>query len=121
MASKQYIEKTLAEVIALEKELFSLLGENTIGFVLKYDLSKLLDKVKKLTKAFRDQESEIFKKFGEKREESNDLSIAESEEGKEELKKLYQKKEKFTEKFNRKDFESLVSKFPYHQIMEFIK
>lgn len=122
MASKKQ-ELRISEIISLQMELEGLLSEDTISFGLKYDLSKLLKKVKNITTTYNEVRQKVLDKFGTLSEDGKTVTFEgdNKELGDAEMKKINSKKESFSEKFDKADFESLKSNKPYYVIMSFIE
>lgn len=120
MAKKTKIQ--IQEVIALNQELNLIQKESGISFLIKYDLSKILDKTKDIVKRFNDSRTEIFKKYGkstDEKKQSYTISGCEKEqEALDEIKALLEKEEIFERTLKLKDFENLNTEVPYIQLMK---
>ncbi len=114
---------TIADVIQLNSELQFLNKEPELSFVVKYELVKLAEKTAKIAKAFNEQKVELFKVYGKCTDKEKEIySLEGSEkykEGVEELNKLLEKEESFTENFIIKDFIKLRTANSYVKIMKF--
>ena len=119
------VTKTVGDCVILNKEVHNLMQEDSISFSLKWDLKKLIDRTKGIVKNLNELDTELFKKFNvpknDKTGEWDFTNFDKLEEVNAELKTLRDKKETFTEKFKKKDFLDLKSKYPYIHIMDFIE
>lgn len=118
----------IGDVLVLDRELNSLLTEEQVSFVTKYDITKLLEKVSKVSKRFSDSRVEIIKKYGSEVEDKRETYTLENakkedrEKAFDELEKLAEKKEVFEgHSFTAEDFKDMKSKYPYKIFYSFVK
>lgn len=123
------MSKTVAlninDVFALNSELQQLNREKELSFVVKYHLSKLLDKTSAIVKRFNESKLELIKKYGKEVEDRpGDYTLEGSEhfeKGMDELKQLIEVQEKFSFELKIDDFANIKSEVAYHQIFKFMQ
>lgn len=112
------------DVFALNSELQQLNREKELSFVVKYHLSKLLDKTSEIVKRFNESKLDLIKKYGkEVADRPGDYTLEGSEDfekGMEELKQLIEVQEIFSFELNIDDFANIKSEASYHQIFKFM-
>jgi len=126
-AVKLEVKMPLSDVLVLNQELQQMNREKEISFVVKYKLVKLLEKTQSLVKKFNETKLELFKKYGKEDKKIkgnfslNDATPANYKKGMDELTKLIEVEEIFTEfAFDIKDFENVKSEVGYFQIFKFM-
>jgi len=123
---KKGVVLSLADVILLNEELKHMNKEKEISFVLKYKLSKLLEKTEQSVKNFNDKKLSLFKKYGKEVKGSpGTFSLkggtkANEKKGLEELEGLITIEETFTEQYPLNDFSNLKSEVGYNVIYRFL-
>lgn len=117
----------LMETLVLQRELQNMLTEETISFVVKFDVTTILEKVTVVTKRFSDSRLAIIKKYGNPVADTPDtFSLEDStptnkKKGMEELEALAEKPEEVEYKeLKLEDFKDLKSKFPYRVLYQFM-
>jgi len=112
-------------VLQLNNELQQLQREKELSFVVKYHLSKLLDKTVGIVKRFNDSKLELFKKYGKEVKDAPGTFTLEGskkfDKGMEELKALIAVEEEFEFELAIEDFKDIKSSVTYNQIFKFMK
>jgi len=122
---KKEVTLKLTQVVALNKELINMVKEPKIGFALKYQLVKLLEKTKIIVKDFNEQRNGIIKKYGECVDEKNNIWELVKEDtigvANQEIIDLTEIEEVFNNQYSLKDFENIESGNSYIEIMKFMQ
>ena len=112
-------------IMMLNNELQQLQKEKELSFVVKYHLSKVLDKTVEVVKRFNDSKLDLFKKYGkEVKDNPGNFTLEGSKhfnKGMEELKGLIAVEEEFELELNIDDFKEIKSSVTYSQIFKFMK
>lgn len=116
---------TTNEILELNKELNNLLSEESISFVTKYDISKMIEKTQKTSESFDKIKLDIFKKYGKLVDGETDAYTLENSDKKEEaikqLNAILEKTETVNSNLKIDDFKDLKSKYPYRIIYKLFK
>lgn len=118
------IKLDLSEVAQLNQELFLLQQEKDLPFTVKYQLSKLTERTTSIVKKFNDLRNEIIEKYGVLVEGTKEFTLKDAKDevkGTDEIKKLMETTEEFSETYSLSDFSSLKSDKHYLKIMLFLK
>jgi len=113
------------EVFILNEELQNLNKEKDVSFVVKYHISKVMDKITTIMKRFNDSKIEVIKKYGKETEKDSGAYTLEGckdfEKGVKEINELIKIEEDIDFEINMEDIKDLKTDFPYNQIFKFIK
>lgn len=126
MAKPKKLSLKIFDLLILERELNSLLTEDQISFVTKYDITKLLESVTVVCERFYKSRTEVIEKHGVPMKDSPSRFTLDGADQKEQdiavkiIEELGEKEEVFTAVFSMEDFKDLKSKYPYKIFYKFV-